>query len=137
MDSSLATLRRHDKTWFFYHSENWGKSNEKYCGTPSNPFQTKVWHKSRNQMYDLNGRYANIHHAGLWLINIYRLRAETCWAWCISSCTIRAKRQSGRGLRDGRRAFERRWRSVDVLRRDRATAELQGQHQQHAPIGGR
>jgi hypothetical protein len=73
MDASLATLRRDAETWFFYHSVDWGKSNDKYCGTVSNPFQTKVWHKSRDEMYDLNGWYADVHHAGLWLTNIYRL----------------------------------------------------------------
>ena len=41
MDSSLPTLRRDDKSWFFYHSVDWGKSNDKYCGTASNPLKTK------------------------------------------------------------------------------------------------
>ena len=73
MDGSLATLRHDKDSWFFYHSEDWGKSHDKYCGTASNPFQTHVWHKDRNQMFDLNGRYANVHHAGLWLMNIYQV----------------------------------------------------------------
>jgi hypothetical protein len=73
MDASLPTLRRDEGTWFFYHSVDWGKSNEKFSGTVSDPFQTKVWHKSRDAMYDLNGWYADIYHAGLWLTNIYRL----------------------------------------------------------------
>ena len=73
MDASLATLRQDDKTWFFYHSVDWGNSHEKYCGTASNPFQSKVWHKTRDELYDLNGWYADVHHAGLWLNNIYRM----------------------------------------------------------------
>ncbi len=73
MDTSLATLRRDKETWFFYHSVDWGKSIEKYCGTASTPFQTKAWHKNRDELFDLNGRYADIHHAGLWLNNIYRM----------------------------------------------------------------
>ncbi|MHB8861608.1 MAG: hypothetical protein ACYC6N_04330 [Pirellulaceae bacterium] len=73
MDTSLPTLRRDNETWFFYHSVDWGKSIEKYCGTASNPFQTKVWHKNRDELFDLNGWYADIHHAGLWLNNIYRM----------------------------------------------------------------
>ena len=73
MDGSLPTLRRDAKTWFFYHSVDWGKNNGKFCGTPSDPFQTKVWQKDRDQMYDLNGWYADVHHAGLWLTNIYQL----------------------------------------------------------------
>lgn len=77
VDASLATLRRDADSWFFYHSVDWGKSNDKYCGTVSNPFQTKVWHKSRDEMYDLNGWYADIHHAGLWLTNLIRLTDRT------------------------------------------------------------
>lgn len=72
MDSSLPTVRRDAETWFFYHSVDWGKANEKYLGTVSNPFQTRVWHKTRDEMYDLNGWYADVHHAGVWLNNIYR-----------------------------------------------------------------
>jgi hypothetical protein len=41
MDSTLATLRRDAKTWFFYHSTDWGKNNEKFLGTPSDPFKPK------------------------------------------------------------------------------------------------
>ncbi len=73
MDTSLATLRRDSETWFFFHSVNWGKNIEKYCGTAANPFQTKVWAKNRDELFDLNGWYADIHHAGLWLMNIYRM----------------------------------------------------------------
>ena len=73
MDTSLPTLRRDNETWFFYHSVEWGKSLDKYCGTASNPFQTKVWHKSRDELFDLNGWYADIHHAGLWINNIHRM----------------------------------------------------------------
>ncbi len=71
MDSSLATLKRDNESWFFYHSVEWGKSNDKYIGTAADPFQTKVWRKNRDKMYDLNGWYADVHHAGLWLHNIY------------------------------------------------------------------
>lgn len=70
MDASLAALRSDDQTWFFYHVVDWGKCNEKYLGTVLDPFQTKVWRKSRDEMYDLNGWYDNVHHAGLWLTNI-------------------------------------------------------------------
>jgi hypothetical protein len=73
MDASLPTLRRDAKTWFFYHSVDWGKNNEKFLGTPSDPFQTKVWRKDRDERVDLNGWYADVHHAGLWLNNIYQL----------------------------------------------------------------
>ena len=73
MDSSLSTLRRNNKTWFFYHSVDWGNSIEKYWGTVSNPFHTKVWHKNRDDLFDLNGWYTDIHHAGLWLTNIHRM----------------------------------------------------------------
>ena len=72
-DASLPTLRRDDTRWFFYHSVDWWKSNEKYCGTAANPFETKVWRKGRDEMFDLNGWYADIHHAGLWLNNIYQV----------------------------------------------------------------
>lgn len=71
MDASLPTLRRDGETWFFYHAVDWGKSNEKYWGTAANPFHTKVWHKGRDELYDLNGWYADVHHAGLWLTNIH------------------------------------------------------------------
>jgi hypothetical protein len=72
MDTSLPTLRKDREKWYFYHSVNWGKSLEKYCGTASDPFQTKVWHKNRDELFDMNGWYADIHHAGLWLNNVYR-----------------------------------------------------------------
>jgi hypothetical protein len=72
MDGSLPTLRRDEKSWFFYHSADWGKSNKKYRGTTANPFETEVWHKGRDEMYDLNGWYQDVHHAGLWLMNIYQ-----------------------------------------------------------------
>ena len=73
MDTSLATLRRDRETWFFFHSVDWGRRIDKYCGTAADPFQTKVWHKNRDELFDLNGWYADIHHAGLWLINIHRM----------------------------------------------------------------
>ena len=73
MDTSLATLRRDSENWYFFHSVNWGKNIEKYCGTAANPFQTKVWAENRDVLFDLNGWYADIHHAGLWLMNIYRM----------------------------------------------------------------
>lgn len=73
MDSSLATLRRDRDTWYFYHTVDWGNRIEKWSGTSENPFQTQVWQKSRDELFDLQGKYADIHHAGLWLLNIYRL----------------------------------------------------------------
>ena len=72
MDSSLATLRRDQDSWYFYHTVNWGNSIEKWSGTSTNPFQTKVWQKGRDELFDLHGHYSDIHHAGLWLLNIYR-----------------------------------------------------------------
>jgi len=72
MDSSLATLRRDANSWFFYHTENWSYRIDKFIGTPDDPFQSKVWHKSRDGVFDLNGWHADVHHAGLWLTNIYR-----------------------------------------------------------------
>ena len=71
MDSTLATLRRDQESWFFYHTVDWGKRIEKWQGTPSNPFQAKVWQKSRDEVFDLGGQYTDVHHAGLWLVNIY------------------------------------------------------------------
>jgi arylsulfatase len=73
MDSSLATLRRDQDSWFFYHTVDWGNRIEKWRGTPANPFQAKVWQKSRDELFDLRGGYANVQHAGLWLLNIHRL----------------------------------------------------------------
>jgi hypothetical protein len=73
MDSTLATLRRDQDSWFFYHTVDWGKRIEKWRGTPSNPFQAKVWQKSRDEVFDLRGQYATVHHAGLWLLNIHRM----------------------------------------------------------------
>jgi|GEM_PF-2745824 len=73
MDSTLATLRRDQNSWFFYHTVDWGKRIEKWRGTPSNPFEARVWQKSRDELFDLRGQYTNVHHAGLWLLNIHRL----------------------------------------------------------------
>ena len=73
MDSSLATLRRDQDSWFFYHTVDWGKRIEKWRGTPSNPFEAKVWQKTRDEVFDLHGQYTNVHHAGLWLVNIHRM----------------------------------------------------------------
>jgi hypothetical protein len=73
MDSSLATLRRDQGSWFFYHTVDWGNRIEKWSGTSTNPFQAKVWQKSRDQLFDIRGWYPDIHHAGLWLLNIYRM----------------------------------------------------------------
>jgi hypothetical protein len=72
MDSTLATLRRDQDSWFFYHTVDWGKRIEKWRGTPSNPFQAKLWQKSRDEVFALRGHYTNVHHAGLWLLNIHR-----------------------------------------------------------------
>lgn len=73
MDSTLATLRRDQDSWFFYHTVDWGRRIEKWHGTPSNPLQAKVWQKSRDEVFDLRGQYTTVHHAGLWLINIHRM----------------------------------------------------------------
>ena len=73
MDSTLATLRRDQDSWFFYHTVDWGKQIEKWRGTPSNPFQARVWQKSRDEVFDLRGQYTKVHHAGLWLLNIHRM----------------------------------------------------------------
>ena len=40
MDSTLATLRRDQDSWFFYHTVDWGKRIEKWRGTPSNRFKS-------------------------------------------------------------------------------------------------
>lgn len=77
MDVSLPTLRRDETTWFFYHAVDWAKNNTKYSGTVSDPFQTKVWQKNRDEMYDLNGWYADVHHAGLWLTNIRQVDSRS------------------------------------------------------------
>jgi len=71
MDSTLATVRQDQDSWFFYHTVDWGKRIEKWRGTPSDPFQAKVWEKSRDEAFDLRGEYSNVHHAGLWLVNIH------------------------------------------------------------------
>lgn len=73
MDSSLATLRQDRDTWYFFHTVDWGNRIEKWSGTSENPFQSKVWQKGRDELFDLQGKYADVHHAGLWLLNIYRL----------------------------------------------------------------
>ncbi len=73
VDASLATLRRDATTWFFYHAVDWGNRTDKFVGTVANPFETKIWQKTRDELYDLSGWYADVHQAGLWLNNIYRI----------------------------------------------------------------
>lgn len=72
MDGSLAALRRDEATWFFYHPGHWGMKTEKFIGTAADPFQARVWEKDRDELFDLNGWYEDVHHPGLWLNNIYQ-----------------------------------------------------------------
>jgi hypothetical protein len=72
MDSTLATLRHDENSFYFYHSEDWGETNTKHIGDAADPFKTLVWRKSRDEMFDLNGWYKDIHHPGIWLHNIFK-----------------------------------------------------------------
>ena len=51
MDTTLATLRHDENSFYFYHSENWGEINTKHKGDAADPFKTLVWRKTRDEMH--------------------------------------------------------------------------------------